>query len=194
MTKPLALNYGATVFYQGKPYVVTQESNDFTTVVLRDVDSGKLSQVAIVDLASCPEESPVPQHDLAAVPEKDWQEAMRIYGIIQPLLDLPSRVIGDVVARAEECKVLLRLDLSVDSPVRKGRPDFSISTATPSRCRDKLVVRAGRANHQGRTRFEIPDQPEIVAGEDLPGNRHALQTCPTQAAAFQYDTESNQTP
>src|SRR6185369_5730807 len=49
--------------------------------------------------------APVPQHDLAAVPEKDWQEAMRIYGIIQPLLDLPNRVIDDVVARAEKCKV-----------------------------------------------------------------------------------------
>ncbi|WP_306607085.1 Mu transposase C-terminal domain-containing protein [Azonexus sp.] len=105
MTKPLALNYGATVFYQGKPYVISQESHDFTTVVIRDADSGKLSQVAIVDLASGHEEPPVPQHDLAVVPEKDWQEAMRIYGIIQPLLDLPNRTIDDVAARAEVCKV-----------------------------------------------------------------------------------------
>ncbi len=61
MTKPLALDYGATVFYQGKPYVISQESHDFATVVIRDVDSGKLSQVAIVDLASGLEEAPVPQ-------------------------------------------------------------------------------------------------------------------------------------
>lgn len=59
MTKPLVLDYGATVFYQGKPYVISQESHDFSTVVIRDVGSGKLSQVAIVDLASAPEELPV---------------------------------------------------------------------------------------------------------------------------------------
>ena len=67
MTKPLSLDYGATVFWQGKPYVITQESHDFATVILRDIDSGELSQVAIVDLASGPEEPPVPQHDLELI-------------------------------------------------------------------------------------------------------------------------------
>ena len=58
MTRSLSLEYGATVFYRGRPHVIKQETQDFTTVVLADADSGELVQAPIKDLASVPETPP----------------------------------------------------------------------------------------------------------------------------------------
>lgn len=105
MTRSLSLEYGATVFYRGRPHVIKQETQDFTTVVLADADSGELVQAPIKDLASGPETPPEPVNDLQTIPEEDWKDATSIFEIIKPLLDLSDRKKADVIRRAAECDV-----------------------------------------------------------------------------------------
>lgn len=105
MTRSLSLEYGATVFYRGRPHVIKQETQDFTTVVLADADSGELVQAPIKDLASGPETQPEPVNDLEAIHEEDWQDATTIFEIIKPLLNLPDRKKADVIRRAAEYDV-----------------------------------------------------------------------------------------
>ena len=103
--RSLSLNYGATVFYRGRPHVIKQKSRDFTTVVLADSDTGELVQASINDLTPGSETLSRPVNDLASIHDEDWQNATFIFEIIKPLLDLPSRTKSDVIRRAEEFDV-----------------------------------------------------------------------------------------
>ncbi|MBV5269087.1 MAG: transposase [Afipia sp.] len=102
MMRSLSFEYGATVFYRGRPHVIKQESRDFTTVVLADSNTGELIQASINDLAPCPDALPEPVNDLETIHEEDWHDATAIFEIIKPLLDLPNRKKADVIRRAEE--------------------------------------------------------------------------------------------
>lgn len=105
MTRSLSLEYGATVFYRGRPHLIKQESQDFSTVVLADADTGELLQAAIKDLAAGPDEPPNPANDLGVIGEKEWEDAQATFEMIKPLLDKPDRTKADVTARADECGV-----------------------------------------------------------------------------------------
>ena len=105
MTRSLSLEYGATVYLRGRPYVIKQESQDFSTVVVADADTGELLQAAITDLAPGPDEPPNLVSDLGAVGGKEWEDAQATFEIIKPLLNKPDRTKADVIERADECDV-----------------------------------------------------------------------------------------
>lgn len=99
---PLSLDYGATVFYRGKRYIIRQESHDFATVVLFDPETGKLVAAAIVDLSPAVPLTTSTQKDLHAHDKERLVEAERKFDIIKPLLDKPGRTKREVMARAAE--------------------------------------------------------------------------------------------
>ena len=99
---PVALDYGATVFYRGRRYTIQQETQDFETVVLTESKSGKLLQVPIVELTST---EPLPEaayKDIHVQDVKKQTEAERKFKIIKPLLDTPRRTTQDIQRHAEE--------------------------------------------------------------------------------------------
>jgi putative transposase len=104
-TSFVVLDYGSSVLYRGKPHVIRQESHDLATVMLYDEESGKLVEAKIEDLSPCALSSAPPTQDLAAINDEDWQEAKKIYDIIQPLLGKPNRTKADVLDRAVACNV-----------------------------------------------------------------------------------------
>lgn len=104
-TPMLCLDYGASVLYRGKPHVISQESHDLATVVLYDEEAGKLVEAKIEDLAPHSLLPAPSDQDLATVDEEEWQEARRIYGIIEPLLAKTNRTKADVLDRATACNV-----------------------------------------------------------------------------------------
>lgn len=102
---PLSLDFGATVFYRGKRHIIRQESEDFTTVVLFEPESGKLVEASIVDLSPVEPLRTASQKDLNAHDKEALAEAQRKFEIIKPLLDKPGRTKREVRARADETKV-----------------------------------------------------------------------------------------
>lgn len=104
-TRPLSLEYGSAVSYQGQRYLIRQESQDFATVTLYGPESGRIVLAPIVDLSPLSDAPATPTQDLATIDDEDWQEANRIYGIIKPLLENPGRTKADVLNKAAECQV-----------------------------------------------------------------------------------------
>lgn len=102
---PLSLDYGTTVFYQGKRHVIRQESQDFSTVVLFEPEAGNLVEAAIVDLSPAAPLVTSPQKDLNAHGKERLAEAERKFEIIKPLLDKQGRTKQDVKAAAEAAGV-----------------------------------------------------------------------------------------
>lgn len=105
--RPLSLEYGSEVLYQGQRFLIRKESQDFVTVTLFSPETSQVCQAPIVELAPYVEvASPAPaREDLVAVDDEAWQEANHTYSIIKPLLDMPSRTKADVLRRAAECNV-----------------------------------------------------------------------------------------
>lgn len=104
-SRPLSLEYGSAVSYQGQRYIIRQESQDFATVTLYAPESGKIVQAPIVELSPLSDAPVAPAEDLATIDDEDWQEANRIYGIIKPLLENPGRTKADVLEMADKCQV-----------------------------------------------------------------------------------------
>lgn len=104
-TLPLSLNCGASVLYRGKHHIVRQETQDFATVILWDPELGALVQAPIPELSPLPDVPAPPVSDLATIDDEDWQDAIKIYEIIKPLLGKPNRTKADLVARAAACNV-----------------------------------------------------------------------------------------
>lgn len=102
---PLALDYGAVVFYRGKRHIIRQETHDFETVILFEPESGKMVQAPIVDLSPAVPLATSPQKDINAHDDEKLAEAERKYQAIKPLLDNPSRTKQDVMDRATETGV-----------------------------------------------------------------------------------------
>lgn len=101
----LSLDYGTTVFYQGRRHIITQETTDFISVMLSDPESGRVLQAPISQISPY-SEPPLPSPvDLAYIPEEKLQKANRMYEIIKPLLLLPRRTQADIQAQAEKYKV-----------------------------------------------------------------------------------------
>lgn len=102
---PLSLDYGATVFYRGKRHLIRQESQDFVTVILFDLEAGKLVEAAITDLSPAEPLPAQPRRDLNAHDKERLAEAERKFQIIKPLLDKPGRTKQDVIALAAQAGV-----------------------------------------------------------------------------------------
>lgn len=105
MSSPLSLDYGATVFYQGKRHVIRQETQDFRTVILTDPESGNLVEAAIVDLGPAEASPATSQKDLNSFNEEQLAEYEHKYESIKPLLDKPERTLDDVMVCADKAGV-----------------------------------------------------------------------------------------
>lgn len=97
---PLSLEFGATVFYRGKPYVIRKESQDFTTVVICDPETGDIQDVAITDLSPTVPAAISPVKDLSDYDPATLAVAERKFEIIKPLLDTPGHSKQEVMERA----------------------------------------------------------------------------------------------
>jgi len=99
---PVVLDFGATVFYRGRRHIIQQETQDFETVVLLELESGKLLQAPITELTSA-ESLPESTHKDIYVQDVEKQvEAERKFEIIKPLLDNPRCTFQDIQNRAVE--------------------------------------------------------------------------------------------
>lgn len=104
-TPRLRLDYGSSVFYNGRRHIICQESSDFVTVALSDPESGKVVHAAISDLSPYSDRPSKPTADLAAIESEKLAEASRKYEIIKPLLEQSRRTIADVKACADKHQV-----------------------------------------------------------------------------------------
>ncbi|MDQ2069817.1 Mu transposase C-terminal domain-containing protein [Natronospira bacteriovora] len=90
---------GAVVNSGGRRYCI-RGFVDTTRVRVLDLDSQTESELRIADLTESTCFSPGAP-DLDEMPEKQWQEALRRYEVIRPLLDKPDRTAADVAEVAD---------------------------------------------------------------------------------------------
>lgn len=102
----LAIERGAEVEILGKSYVITHVL-DFESVMAQEKATGKIERVAIVDIRQ-PSESTANSElvpDLAALDDRDWDEARRRQKIIEVLISNGRRPRSEVQAAGEELGV-----------------------------------------------------------------------------------------
>lgn len=104
-TTPLSLGYGKHVVYQGKRYIIRQESTNFLTVILYDSDTDNLLEAPIAELSPIEPLRTAPKRDLNAQNPKARERAERKYDFIKPLLDHPNHSTDDVKAIANKAGV-----------------------------------------------------------------------------------------
>ncbi|MDO8714343.1 MAG: DDE-type integrase/transposase/recombinase [Polynucleobacter sp.] len=135
------LSPGSHVRHQGRSYQI-KHVIDLNEVVLLDKDSGKVLHAKITDLEPAAGLEPIQKPDLMDIPEKDWEEAQRRYGIIFPLLEMQGRTREDVAKRAHDFELhpntlygwMRAYEESglVSSLVKQGRSDKGSSRIDPT--------------------------------------------------------------
>jgi putative transposase len=104
----LSFDIGVQVSCRGKTYVITRVI-DLDSVLGRDVASGTPERLSVRELQPVESEHApkVPDVDLDAVPDADWQEAERRFDAIRPLLGPRRRTRAEVTEQAKAAGVHL---------------------------------------------------------------------------------------
>lgn len=93
---PLALNHGNHVLYQGKRFIIKQESTNFQTIVLCDADTGELTEAPIAELLPPQTQRKVTTKDLGVQSPKALAKAKAKYELIKPLINNPKRSTDEI--------------------------------------------------------------------------------------------------
>ncbi len=98
---PLSLAYGKYVTYQGKAFIIKQESANFETIVLCDADTGELTEAPISELSPPHAPRKIASRDSSAQNPKALQKAKAKYELIKSLINNPARTTEDIKALAK---------------------------------------------------------------------------------------------
>lgn len=98
---PLSLAHGKYVTYQGKAFIIKQESTNFETIVLCDADTGELTEAPISELSPPQAPRKIASRDSSALNPKALQKAKAKYELIKTLINNPTRTTEDIKALAK---------------------------------------------------------------------------------------------